>query len=147
MPWHTSHLQKIKQPTHCARKLRVAAVHSATAAERLQQRGCCGGRSAAVVRSTTVAAQWQQRGGCGSGGNATAQRRWQLGGGTAGVAASAAQPKRGGGAQRNGGSAVGAARRLRRIYRHRPQMGQRTCLQTPPTCRRTRLQPWLRTEG
>jgi hypothetical protein len=35
---------------------RVAEVHSATAAERLQQRGCCGGRSTAVVHSGTVAA-------------------------------------------------------------------------------------------
>jgi len=33
---------------------RVVAMHSATAAERLQQRGCCGRRSAAVVRSTVM---------------------------------------------------------------------------------------------
>ena len=66
---------------------------------------------------------------------------------TAGVAASAAQPKRGGGAQHDGGSAVGAALRLRRIHRHRSRMGQRKCLRTPPTRRRTRLRPWLRTEG
>jgi len=61
---------------------RVAAVHSATVAERLQQRGCCGGRSAVVVRSATLqrqrhnqstamahsataAARWEQRRGCG----------------------------------------------------------------------------------
>jgi hypothetical protein len=66
---------------------RVAVVHSATAAEQLQQRGCCGGRSAAVVRSATVAAWLQERGCCGGGGSATAQRWRQLGGGTAGVAA------------------------------------------------------------
>ena len=33
---------------------RVAAVHSATAAERLQQLGCCGRQSATVVRSMVM---------------------------------------------------------------------------------------------
>ncbi len=33
--------------------------------------------------------------------------------------------------------AVAAARRLRQIHRHRPQMRQRTRLQMPPTRRRT----------
>ncbi len=112
MPWRTSHHQKFKQPTHCARKSRirqtregarklgsgmavaaaqrVAAVHSATTAERLQQRGCCGGRSAAVVRSATV-------GGCIFSG-ATKARRWrtarrrQRGGSSAEAAADSPAP-------------------------------------------------------
>jgi len=89
---------------------RVAAAHSATAAERLQQRGCCRGQSAAVVRSATI-------GGCSVSG-ATKAQQWRAAR-RSGVAASVVQPKPSSGAQRDGGSAVGAARRLRRIHRHR----------------------------
>ncbi len=41
--------------------------------------------------------------------------------------------KRGDGAQRNSGSAVAAARRLRWIHQHHPQMRRRTRLQTAAT--------------
>ncbi len=70
---------------------RVAAMHSATAAERLQQRGCCGRRSAAVVSSATV-------GGCSVSGATKAQRSWrtarrrQRGGSSAEAAADSPAP-------------------------------------------------------
>ncbi len=99
--------------------------------------------------SSSVGA-WRRHSGSGSVSGSVTAQRWRQFGGAAAVAASAAvavQPKRGGGAQRDGGSAVGAAQRLRQIHRHRPRMRQRTRLRTPPMCRRTRLRPWSRTEG
>ena len=89
----------------------AAAVHSTMAAT----------RSVAAVHSATTAVRLQQRGYCGGGGSATAQR-WQQRGGGGSVSSGGGSAKRGCGAQRDGGSAVAAARRLRQIHRHRPKM-------------------------
>ena len=97
--------------------------------------------SAAAVHSVTATAwqqwqcqrRWQQRV------SATLGAAWRRHGGGSG--------KRGGGAQRDVGSAVAAARRLRWIRCHCLRMCRRTRLQTLPMRRHTRLCPWLRMEG
>ena len=77
----------------------------------------------------------QRQSDCSSADAAAGAARWWCAARRLGVAASAVQPKRSGGAQHDCVSAVGAARMLRRIHRHCPQMGQRKCLRMPPTRR------------